>query len=160
LKNLFTKEEIDLIVASVIKSSYSTTLEHRSNSEVLIQLAKQYSMHSELITMIINDCIDILKMKTPSILYRPEIHGKEFHKIPTENIYKFTIKDKYMNILEEYSNSITSYSLAFKVNFKFLRQLENIEEIYSLIKSNGEQEALKVNYFKFLTNSCLLRILA
>ena len=150
--DLFGKEGILSLVSQVVKDAINTSSENKSNYDMVIQLAKKYQMYNELLELVISDCVEILTMKTPKKIYKPNIHlkGHLVSKVYTETFYDVKISDKYRSIIEEFGSNISMFDNTFRINFKFLRQMETIEKIYDLINKNNENEALEI-FMKYVS---------
>lgn len=134
------------LVSYVVRDAIDNSADNKANYEIVIQLAKKFSMHNELLELIINDSVEILTMKTPKKIYKPQIHLRAnlVNKIYTDTRYDVKMSEKYKSILEDIGANIMNYDNSFKINFIYLRQLENIEEIYELINKNMENKAWTV----------------
>jgi hypothetical protein len=143
------------LVSNIIQNAVSSSIEYKSNFDVLIQLAMKYKMHNELLEIIMNDCIEVITAKTPNKIYKSEIHSKPdaLHvktRLRTDTKYEINITDKYRKVLDEIGSNISNYDSRFKLNFKLLRQLEIIEEIYDNINKDNYAKALDL-FVKYIT---------
>ncbi len=103
-----------------------------------------HKLDIELLNLITSDYIETLHMKIPKKIYNREIHTSPPSKIHTDTLLSTKLRDKYADIINDIQNNIVNYDNNFKTNFKFLRQLDNIEEIYDLINNNQDSRALDV----------------
>lgn len=154
LENLLSKDEINNIVSYIISDAI-TSSDKKTKYDTLITLAKTYKMYNELFNLIINGAIEILSLKTPKKIYKSLIHSKfatQGKPIQTDtlDLTNTSIFSKYKSILDEIANNISTFSSNFRMNYKFLRQLENVEEIYEMINKNKEDKALDVIYYIFI----------
>jgi hypothetical protein len=107
-------------------------------------------MYNELLELISSDCINLLTTKTPQVLYKHEIHYKpavnapSYKNFPSQPEIKLdkSITDKYRDILDDIGGKINNYDPKFRLNFKFIRQLEILEQIYLLIHKEEFTNAL------------------
>jgi len=144
LLDLLGEKGITSLVSQVVRDSIHTSTENRSNYETVILLAKKFKMYNELLELIINDSVEILTLKTPKKIYKSQIHLKAslVNKFHTDLMYDVKFSQKYKSILEEIGGNISNFENSFRINFKYLRQLETIETIYELINTNMESKAL------------------
>lgn len=149
--DILSSSEVTILVGLIVANSLSTANENKANYTTLIQLARNFKMYNELLSLITNSSIDMIKKKTPKALYKPEIHGTNAYgnpyKVHTDDYYNNNITNQYKSILDDIANSISNYDQNFRINFKFLRQLESIQEIYELITNDKIQKALEVRIF-------------
>ena len=103
-------------------------------------------MYDLLLKLIFKDSLNLLLNKIPRKIKKDNIY------IRTDTAILQRIKDKYSNLKTEISNHSTQYDKTYKNNLKALLQLDTIEEIYTLINENKEDQALNVilNLFRHL----------
>jgi hypothetical protein len=146
LSDVINENEIIEIVSNIIISSINLTHENKFYLDSLISLAMKYNLYSEVLQLIISDCIEILTIKTPKSLFKTEIHSKSSVvnpsvKVITDSRYEKSITQKYREIFNDISAKCNNFDNVFKTNFKFLRQLEVIEEIYDCINNENKSGA-------------------
>lgn len=108
----------------------------------LLNLAKNYGFIDRFLEMMISDSIMFLNSRIPEHLFDDRIHQK------TNKVYKeASLKERQSKLVNDISNQIANYDYTFKLNFKMLRQLEVVDEIYQTIANNDIYRAFNVNYF-------------
>jgi hypothetical protein len=133
LNNILNDSEIKDIVTKVVTSKAITDI------ETIAALAKDYRMYKELIKIILLDIITNLFNKIPKKLSRNKPHA-----LKTDSWYSTSITEKYSDQIKELSSISNTLDETSRYNIKILMQLKYIEEIYGLISSDKEEEALKV----------------
>lgn len=124
----------------------SNSLQNNYNNYLLL-LAKEYDFIEELIQLLINNFIFILKEKTPKIIFNSKIH------LVSNISNKTNLNEELKSLQNDFSQFFDYLSLklnntnnqVYKNTYQWIVQLKSIEIIYDMINNNLYDEAL--NYF-------------
>ena len=141
---IFSNEDIYEILRNIaVKFPMNPVMNDRVSFNQLLILLKRFRLYTELLNLLFLDIYQILRNKTPEEVYNPMIHGKRVQGIYEEHIITSTYKTTFDEINSSLSEENDNHDFYM---FKFMRQLESVEEVYDLITGNRKAEA----YDKFM----------
>lgn len=144
LMQIFSNEDIYEILRNIaVKFPMNPVMNDRVSFNQLLILLKRFRLYTELLNLLFLDIYQILRNKTPEEVYNPMIHGKRVQGIYEEHIITSTYKTTFDEINSSLSEENDNHDFYM---FKFMRQLESVEEVYDLITVNRKAEA----YDKFM----------
>ena len=150
INQIISELDIQDILSDISKLYISSPIQNYDSFYKLLTLLKNHGLYSQLLNLLIFDAVTIIKEKSPKKIFN-------FNEEKYENLPQRIISTNY-KILFEDINSLLSKNGEFKSenfkNFKYLRQLETIEEVYDLINANQDEWA----YEKFMRIVTIVQI--
>lgn len=143
---IFSDDDIEEILQNIANKFPVSPIKNGIAFSQLLSLLKKYKLFTELLNLLFFDICDILRQKTPSVLYNSFIHGNKSGEMLPEHIITTTYKILFEDINSELTETDENN---FKM-FKYMRQLESVEEVYDLINSGREDQAYD-KFFRMVT---------
>lgn len=111
--------------------------------DIRLELALKSKLYENLLNLLTNNCIFILKDSVPQKILNSSVHESKGSLVESKSKIK-----GYKKYFDAIGLNMNHYNQQFKNKYEFLLQLEMIEEIYLLIVSGKHEKALQ-NFFDY-----------
>jgi len=152
INKIISEQDLQDILSDISNLYTSSPIQNIDSFYKLLNLLKNNRLYSELLNLLIFDAVSIIKQKSPQkIFYNNE--NRFDNNLPDRIIstnYKLLFED--INSILSKNNLYNNENFS---NFKYLRQLETIEEVYDLININQDDLA----YDKFMRIVTIVQII-
>ena len=150
INKIISEEDLKDILSDISNLYISSPIQNIDSFYKLLNLLKNNNLYTELLNLLFFDAVSIIKQKSPKKIFKTN-----------ENTFDNNIPDRIISthykLLFEDINSILSKNNHDDnfTNFKYLRQLEIIEEVYDLININK----IDLAYDKFMRIVTIVQII-
>jgi hypothetical protein len=150
INKIISEEDLKDILSDISNLYTSSSIQNIDSFYKLLNLLKNNGLYSELLNLLIFDAVSIIKQKSPQKIFNNN-ENKFDNNLPDRIIstnYKLLFED--INSMLSKNNKDENF-----FNFKYLRQLEIIEEVYDLININQ----IDLAYDKFMRIVTIVQII-
>ena len=150
INKIISEQDLQDILSDISNLYISSPIQNIDSFYKLLNLLKNNNLYTELLNLLFFDAVSIIKQKSPKKIFKTN-----------ENTFDNNIPDRIISthykLLFEDINSILSKNNHDDnfTNFKYLRQLEIIEEVYDLMNINK----IDLAYDKFMRIVTIVQII-